>query len=109
MVGGTVVEVASVPERPEVLYLDCVDKPKGRKKADYCAILIERNESSDKIQIGDSVWWHGDIAYWTPVQNRGGHLKGMKCHVDYDIPIPKIGYSGINHPSRKSKKKKQKP
>lgn len=104
MVGGTVVEVAGVPDRPEVLYLDCVDKPQGRKKADYCAILVERNQDSDRIQVGDSIWWQGKTAYWTPVQNRGGHLTGLKCHVDYDIQIPRVGYSGVEHPSRKVEK-----
>ncbi len=37
---------------------------------------------------------------WTP----GGSVKvggaPLKCGVDYDIEIPRVGYSGVPHPIR---------
>lgn len=95
MVGGKVVEVAEVPGREDVLYVNCADLPRGRKKPDFCAILIEHNETAKQVQIGDSLWWQGRVAYWTPQDNIGGHLTGMVCHKDYDIQIPRVGYSGV--------------
>lgn len=98
MVGGTVIEVVDIPDRPDVLFVDCADMP-GRysRKPDTCAILVERNENSEKIQVGDKIWWHGRFAMWTPRDN-----EGSRGGVDYDIKIPRVGYSGVEHPLRKA-------
>lgn len=53
MIGGIVIEVANVKDRPNVLYVDC------RDRNDTCAVYVERNAKSDQIQIGDSLWWQG--------------------------------------------------
>ena len=105
MVGGTVIEVCDVPGRPDVLFVDCADMPgKWAKKPDTCAILVERNAASEKIQVGDSIWWQGRRALWTPLANRGSvdsrERAGLKQGVDWDIEIPRVGYSGASHPSR---------
>lgn len=104
MVGGTVIEVADQPGRPDVLFVDCADKPRGRRVADTCAINVERNANSERIEIGDSVWWQGGWAMWTPKDNRcamdEAERRGLKCGVDFDIKIPRVGYSGAGHPSR---------
>jgi hypothetical protein len=104
MVGGTVIEVAEVPGRPDVLYVDCQDT---RYRKDTCAILVVKNEDSQQIQIGDSVWWQSSIAYWTPQANRmsAESAKAVgrdKGGVHYDIQIPRVGYSGVKHPMRQS-------
>lgn len=95
MVGGIVIEVAEVKDRPEVLYVDCRDTT---YRKDTCAVYVERNATSEQIQIGDSVWWQCGKVYWTPQRNIG--LENAKCGKDYDIPIPKVGYSGVKHPAR---------
>jgi hypothetical protein len=86
MVGGKVVEVCDVPEMPERLFVDVADMPYG--KVERCAIYVEKSEQSQRIQIGDSIWWQGRNAYWTPQCGTQGE----------DIPIPRIGYSGVKHP-----------
>lgn len=107
MVGGKVIEVAEVPGRPEILFVDCADMPRGRRKPDTCAIYVERNKTSEQIQIGDSLWWQGPYAMWTPQRNRmvetEAERRGLKCGVDYDIKIPRVGCSGVTHPARKGK------
>jgi len=40
-------------------------------------------------QVGDSIWWQGEKAMWTP---RWANTSG-KCGVDYDIQYTRIGYS----------------
>lgn len=98
MVGGKVIEVAEVPGRPEVLYVDCADMPSGWRKPDTCAIMVERNQASERIQIGDSLWWQGRSAMWTPQENCG--KPDGRQGVDFDIIIPRVGYSGVKHPGR---------
>lgn len=89
MVGGTVIEVVDLATK---VYINCVDKPRGRKKADECAIYVERNSDSEQIDIGDIIWWQGQFAYWTPLNN-------LVCGRGYDIKIPRIGYSGVSRPN----------
>ncbi len=76
MVGGTVIEVAFVDDR---VFVDCADYREGCKHPDTCAIYVERNSTSEQIQIGDLLWWQGEYAYWGPD----------------DIPIRRRGYSGV--------------
>lgn len=96
MVGGKAIEVADVKERPGVIFVDVADRGGGRR-TDTCAIYVERNSNSEKIEIGDSLWWQGGWAMWTPATYRQG---SGKCGVDYDIKIPRVGFSGIKHPTR---------
>lgn len=102
MVGGTVIEVVDLATK---VYINCADKPRGRTKADECAIYVERTPDAEKIEIGDAVWWQGGVAYWTPCKNRTSSKearnRGLKGGVDYDVKIPRVGYSGASHPSRK--------
>lgn len=99
MIGGRVIEVAEVPDRPDVLFVDVADRP--YRTVETCAIYVERNEQSLQIEVGDTVWWHGRLAMWTPQSNIGYHLHDdAQQGVDFDIKIPRIGYSGVQHPSR---------
>lgn len=106
MVGGTIIEVSEVAGRPEVLFVDCRDRTYSK---DTCAIFVERNTESERIEIGDQLWWQGSNAYWTPQANRKpacNHREhddcGSRSGVDYDIRIPRVGYSGVKHPARTS-------
>lgn len=103
MIGGTVIEVVDLATK---VYINCIDRPKGRKKGDECAIYVERTENSQKIEIGDSIWWQEGFAMWTPVKNRVSDEEaeklGLLDGIDYDIKIPRRGHSGVNHPSYSS-------
>lgn len=104
MVGGIVIEVSEVKGEPDILYVDCADRTTRRGKPDTCAICVQKNATSERIQIGDSLWWQGGWAMWTPKENRLTEERstraGHKCGVDYDIRIPRVGYSGVRHPAR---------
>lgn len=97
MVGGTVIEVSEVSGRPEVLFVDCRDRTYAK---DTCAIYVERNQTSERIELGDCVWWQGRHAYWTPQTNRERDEADLGCGIDFDIPLPRVGFSGVTHPSR---------
>lgn len=101
MVGGDVKEVLWLPDRIWV-------NAKDRTYPDECAIYVERNPTSERIKPGDAIWWQERMAMWTPAENRVqecGHREHVtclaRCGVDYDIRIPRIGYSGVFHPAQR--------
>ena len=104
MVGGQVIEVCDHPTERNKIYVNVADRP--HSKLNECAIYVERNENSERIELGDDLWWQGRYAMWTPQANRlsdqESEAKGHKCGVDYDIQIPRIGFSGVNHPHHSS-------
>ena len=85
MVGGKVVEVATVPKRG-LLWVRVADRP--YKKLEYCSVLVQQDAESEKIEIGDSLWWQCGMAYWTP-QDRSR----------VDVRLKKIGGSGVTYES----------
>ncbi len=99
MVGGTVIEVVDLATK---VYVNCADRPYN--KTEECAIYVARDDNSQKIEIGDGIWWQGNKAMWTPAANRTNDRQAkkrkLKCGVDYDIVIPRIGYSGIELQNR---------
>jgi hypothetical protein len=108
MVGGTVVEVASHPERLDVLFVNVADKPYS--KVETCGVFVERNQVSERIRVGDSLWWHCGLCncYWTPKENLAeyaGRVSEMCDGVDRDIPIAKKSYSGVTNPWHKKPEK----
>ena len=100
MVGGIVIEVCDHPADQRRLYVNVVDGSYGRRTE--CAVYHEKNEASSLIEMGDALWWQSSYAYWTPQKNRVDHAEHpcMRHGQDYDIKIPKIGYSGVDHPTR---------
>lgn len=104
MVGGTVIECCDHPTDRSRIYINCANRGKNQKRADECAIYVARNQDSEQIEIGDSIWWQGSWAMWTPQRNRvnseDAENRLLKCGVDYDIQIPRVGYSGVNHPTK---------
>lgn len=96
MVGGIVIEASESKSRPELIFVDC--RGTGCERSSTCGIYVEKNPNSLAIEVGDSVWWHGRTAYWTP-RLPGNAARGRK-DVMRDIPIPRIGYSGVGHPDR---------
>lgn len=97
MVGGKVIEVCNVPDRPDVLFVNVANRPYS--KVETCGVLVENNENSRKIEIGDSLWWQGGFCMWTPQANAGGIDDGIGCGESYDIKIPKRSGSGVTFES----------
>lgn len=91
MVGGIVKEVLFVGNRVWV-------NAKDTTYTDECAIYVERNANSERIKPGDSIWWQGRMAMWTPAGSSG---YAERQGIDWDIEIPRIGYSGAYHPAKK--------
>ena len=52
-----------------------------------CAVHVERNALSERISIGDQVWWQSGRVFWTDSEE-----------VFVDCPFKKIGYSGTQSP-----------
>lgn len=100
MTGGTVLEACHHPKDKTKTYVNVGHR--SYKKVQECAIYVARCAESDKIEIGDQVWWHGRFAYWTPQYNCVDALeakeRGLKQGVDYDVKIRRIGFSGVDHP-----------
>lgn len=78
---------------PGKVWVDCVEQNSTSK----CAVYCERNENSEAIRPGDSFWWQCGYCMWTPYLHTKAK-RGSKGGLDYDIRIPKIGYSGVPKP-----------
>jgi len=81
-VGGKVIEIVPCKNK---IWVNTYD---GHVE---CAIYVEPTNEARCIEQGDSFWWQGGNAYWTPQT----HVKGPG---EYDIKIPRIGSSGVNRP-----------
>lgn len=79
MTGGTVIKTNGDYDHIEIVVED-----EGEK----LAIKVQVTAKSRSISEGDSVWWQGRNAYWTPKNHKGEWIKEA-C----DIAIPRIGYS----------------
>ena len=98
MVGGNVKEVLVGTDK---VWINCQDK-----YGDTCAIYVRRDVKSELVTPGDSVWWHGIWAMWTPKSRKGtptcnhrGHDNcKSKCGIDYDIKLIRVGFSGVSRP-----------
>jgi hypothetical protein len=83
MVGGKVIETILLPDK---IWINARDNY-PRRRPDECAIYVERNADSEAIRVGDSIWWQGGYAMWTPASREFA-----------DHKIPRVGYSGVNRP-----------
>lgn len=88
MIGGTIIGLA---RRKEYTLVHVQDH------RDTCSIRIkEQKEIGNEpveVQVGDRIWWQSGHAFYTPKHNYGKHNSGAKGGVDYDIRLPKLGYS----------------
>lgn len=86
MVGGIVITTITDGDR---IYINCRENIK-RGRPQTCAIYVEKNADSEQIRPGDSVWWQGNRAMWTPTDRRV-----------VDKEIPRRSYSGVKSPLAK--------
>lgn len=91
MVGGTVIETIVLPEK---VWVNCDEARSYEAEGGWvtipsreCAIYVERTPESRSISEGDSLWWQGGWAMWTP-RNRAFEDRKLK----------RIGYSGVSRP-----------
>lgn len=91
MIGGTVIETVDAGDR---IWINCQIKTSGITHE--CAINVERDAKALTVADGDTVWWQGKEAMWTP---KGFHPNG-KSGIDFDIRLKRIGYSGAQRPAR---------
>lgn len=96
MVGGVVIEVCQVPGHPDELYVNCIETLQSRQAA-QCAVHVPRTTVSERIEIGDSLWWQSGHVMWTPA-GVNQNIAGVVCGVDYDVRIPKLGYTNSKDP-----------
>lgn len=80
-VGGKVIETIVLDDRVWV-------NTREPQSGDECAIYVERTPAARAVSDGDSVWWQGAWAFWTP-QNRAFEDRRLK----------RIGYSGVARPT----------
>ena len=90
MVGGKVIGLARKADSTLVHVQD------EKYENDRCSIRVKEvrrdNGQPVTIQVGDDIWWQDRDAMWTP---RGVDVDpGVGCGVDWDIHLPRIGYSG---------------
>jgi hypothetical protein len=99
MIGGIVTQTLRQPEGR--VWVECEEEQSSRK----CAIYLERTVQAEMIMPGDSIWWQGGYAFWTPFNNRPGTTKTreqwnkLRSGKDYDIRIKRIGFSGAAKPT----------
>lgn len=105
MVGGVVIGVTRVVGKPTHVHVaECPHYPKHKRgecpRPDTCCVYCEEVGVDQRvkdwqiwiqIEVGDSIWWQSGHCYWTPEENRG--KPNNRCGVDFDIKLPKIGYS----------------
>jgi hypothetical protein len=87
MVGGKIVEVNDCGELLEVV---CADRTYPKER---CAVKIKKGKHWKALRPGDSFWWQGSRAMWTPQENAVSDKPGQVCGKDYDIVFRRVGYS----------------
>ena len=82
-VGGVVIDV--VPVTPSKWWVNTMDGGSLTPVAVYC------DPQGETIDVGDLLWWQAGSCYWTP-RDRSRE----------DVELPKIGYSGVAHPHKRT-------
>lgn len=91
MIGGIVIETIVMPAK---VWVNCIEREESSNSK--CAVYCAKDDNSLRIKPGDSFWWQGGFCMWTPFENKS--RPDNKAGVDYDIRIPKIGFSGVSRP-----------
>ena len=92
MVGGKIVGLIRRPAGPTTVNVQDT-RYSGR---DFRAIDLREvrkdNGMPVELSLGDSIWWQGGDAMWTPGP-MGRPLPADRCSKDWDIHLPREGYS----------------
>lgn len=95
MVGGVVIETRTIHSGK--VWVNVEERPlNGSHKPGTCAIYVNPACVDlfvrANIQRGDSIWWQGEYAMWTP--------KGLIPLVD--VRLRRIGFSGVAAPEHRA-------
>lgn len=64
------------------------------------AIYAKDTPAARCISVGDTLWWQGNFAYWTPKSNgKPIERQDGKCNVA-NIRLERIGFSGVSRPKQ---------
>ncbi len=81
MIGGTIIQIQLCEND---VWLDVQDTTYPKE---FCAIYVARNADSERIRVGDSIWWQGKKAFWT-----------RKDRTIIEKEIPRTSASGVSTP-----------
>ncbi len=91
MVGGKIIGLVRRPDG-----LTTVNVQDTRYSNDTTAIRVREqrkdNGQTVSLSIGDSIWWQGREAMWTP-EPTPRPLPPDECSKEWDIQLPREGYS----------------
>lgn len=90
MIGGKVLETITLRDR---IWVNCQCQVYG----DIAAVFVQKTVHARCISEGDALWWQADSCYWTPACNMN-HMAFLVGGEQFDIKIPKIGFSGMPRP-----------
>ncbi len=94
-VGGVVVGLEKKDDRPGDVRVTVAEPIRRRGRpprldvANATAVWVEERP----IRLGDQLWWQGAFAMWTPQEAHADVMPDRRGGVDYDIQIPRKGYS----------------
>lgn len=85
MVGGRVINIVRLPDS---VWVQCEETTRyydarGRHSREYSSTCAIRVKDAKEMKVGDSLWWQGSRAMWTPKPDDGRE----------DIVLERIGYS----------------
>lgn len=90
MVGGKIIGITRKPDGLTTVNVQ------DRRCRDRCGIVVREvrkdNGRPVSLSLGDSIWWHGRDAMWTP-RSMPRPLAPDRCSKDWDIHLPREGYS----------------
>lgn len=86
MVGGRVIETIPCVVDGEARVWINVRGTRG-EHGNTCAVYVEDAPSARSVSEGDSLWWQGSWAFWTP------RVGGFS-----DYRLRRIGCSGVSRP-----------
>lgn len=92
-VGGVVVEALPCRVRGEDRVWVNTREPSS---GDECAIYVEDSPAARSISEGDSLWWQGPWAMWTPRRSVG--RRQVQVAEWSDHKLKRIGCSGVARP-----------
>lgn len=95
MTGGTVIEIAESRKQPDRVFVD-IQENNWRFST---GLWLRKTEQSLAIEFGDFIWFDSSrTAYWTPAKSfdKVTHKAG----IEFDIPLRRIGFSGVVYAER---------
>lgn len=91
-VGGTVIETVI---SGDCVWINTKEKPEYRSE---CAIYVDNTPEARAVSEGDTVWWQGGFAFWTPKNKHGKRVGPV------EVKLKRRGASGISRPYTKGLK-----